>query len=323
MGSWHAHALTRAGGQLIGVADSNFASAWRLAKVFRARVFGSLDEMLEQEALAVVHICTPTTTHVELAARALGAGTHVIVEKPLAPDVGSTAQLLTQAQANGLLIIPAHQFLFQPGIQAALARLGELDPPVHLEMTSVTAGANGADEVARERLVGEILPHALALFQRFLPNGLRDVEWTVCNPALGELRVLGRTQHTSLLIKLSTHGRPPRNSFEVLGVRGSIYADLFHGFAIFEKGRISRSEKVTRPFRLSARMFAASTLNLATRALHNEPAYPGLRELIRRFYTAVGRGTPAPISPDEILSIALARDWLMSASKSQGVVGEK
>ncbi|MEY8354173.1 Gfo/Idh/MocA family oxidoreductase [Lachnospiraceae bacterium 54-53] len=48
----------------------------------RAAVYGSMEEMLEQEGLDVIHICTPHSCHVPMAAKALEKGLHVFMEKP-------------------------------------------------------------------------------------------------------------------------------------------------------------------------------------------------------------------------------------------------
>lgn len=313
MGQWHAHALTRAGGRLVAVADCQTDAALRLAEAYRARAFASLNELLTQVPVDVVHICTPSATHVELAAFSLDSGVHLLVEKPLAPDADSTARLLEQARLRNRQIVPVHQFIFQSGVKSALARLSDLSPLVHLEATAVTAGAAKDDE-AHDQLAADIVPHVLALFQYLLPGCLDSVEWLARRPAPGELRALGQTQHVSLMINISTSGRPTRNILAIMGQRGSVHIDLFHGFAVFEKGTVSRTQKILRPFHHSMCTFTLAALNLAARAWRNEPAYPGLRELIRASYAAIRDGTPAPISPDEVLSVARARDRLTSAS---------
>src|SRR5436305_10456824 len=51
-----------------------------------ARVTTRLDRVLDDHQVDGVIIATPVYTHYELAARALAAGKHVFVEKPLAPS---------------------------------------------------------------------------------------------------------------------------------------------------------------------------------------------------------------------------------------------
>ena len=312
MGRWHAHALTRVGGQLIAVVDVDDRAARRLGRSYGADAYPSLDGLLSRTEVDVLHICTPLATHAELARRGLEAGAHVLVEKPLTPDAASTKQLLDCARAHGRLIMPVHQFLFQCGIRRAFAHLPTITPLVHFDYMAASAGAANGSDWSRDELLADIVPHSLALLQRFLPGGLDAVEWQVAHPAPGELRALGHQQGISLSITLSTRGRPTHNSFTIIGGRGSIYADLFHGFAVFESGQVSRARKILQPFMSSARVLTTAAVNLATRAWRNETAYPGLRELIRAFYDAIRRGTDAPITKQEILAVACARDRLVA-----------
>ncbi|MDE3091334.1 MAG: Gfo/Idh/MocA family oxidoreductase [Chloroflexota bacterium] len=315
MGRWHAHEVPRAGGRLIAVADIDSPSAERLAHASHALAFVSVDDLFAQIKIDVLHVCTPPETHAELAERALSAGVHVVVEKPLAPDFETTERLLKLAQSTGRLLIPVHQFAFQRGVSSALARLKQIAPLIHLDVTIATAGGEGKDDDARGSLISEILPHPLTLLYRFLPRGLEGVVWNVCRPMPGELRVMGRAERIGLTINLSTRARPTRNLLTVMGERGFVQVDLFHGFAVFENGTVSRAQKILHPIAWSARSFIAANQNLILRAWRNEPAYPGLRELIGAVYRSISVDSPAPIASAEILAVARARDELIVLSR--------
>lgn len=315
MGRWHAHELTRVGGRLIAVADVNEQNAQRLAQVYRAQAFQSLDELLAQSQVDVLHICTPLPTHADLARRGLKSGVHILVEKPLASNADATMKLLDDARAHERLIAPVHQFIFQRGVQNALRGLTNIAPLVHIDFTIATAGATDANDAMRDELIADVLPHPLGLLNRFLAEGIDGIEWQVTHPAPGELRAQGIQHAISISITLSTHGRPTRNAFTMIGERGSIQGDLFHGFAILEPGSVSRTQKIFQPLASSAQIFTAATLNLAERAARNETAYPGLRELIRSFYDAIRRQANAPITTQEIIAVACARDRLIAQAQ--------
>ena len=89
--------------------------------------------------------------------------------------------------------------------------------------------------------------------------------------------------------------------------------DLFHGFATIDTAAVSRKAKIARPFRRSAIQFAAAGRNLARRFVTREFAYPGLRTLISEFYAAVRGAGPPPITAEEILAVAAARDSVVQA----------
>jgi predicted dehydrogenase len=319
MGRWHALELRRAGGALSAVVDSNPAAAAALARRHSTLAHEDLDQLLERDPPEVVHVCTPTRSHVDIARRALDAGAHVLVEKPLAPDSASTETLLDLARRVDRLLCPVHQYLFQPGVmraQAAISRLGSL---VQLEALACSAGGGTAQGPELDAVALEIAPHALAVMERLLPIGLTGVTWATERPKAGELRGHGRAGDVGVSLTISLHGRPPRNELRAICEAGTLELDFFHGYAWLERGPSSRTYKALRPFVTSARHAGAAAANLSRRAVRGEPAYPGLRGLIESFYSAAREGSAAPISPEETLAVAAARDQLASSSAHHAV----
>ena len=80
---------------------------------------------------------------------------------------------------------------------------------------------------------------------------------------------------------------------------GTALADLFHGYATFDRAEVGRGSKVLRPFRASGKTLFSAGANLVGRAWRREPAYPGLGELLGRTYRALARQGPVPIEPAE------------------------
>ena len=93
--------------------DQNAAAA--IAK-FGLRRFDSLDDLFE--ACDAVDIVTPTITHFELAAKALRAGRHVFIEKPVTHTVQEGLALLELARETGLKVQVGHVERFNPAFQA-------------------------------------------------------------------------------------------------------------------------------------------------------------------------------------------------------------
>lgn len=309
MGRFHVAAIDAAGGRLAAVVDPDLRRAVALAG--GAEVAESLSELAaHQEPVDVVHVCTPAATHVELVEQALTLGAHVIVEKPVAPDAAGTGALLAAAEHRDLMLVPVHQFLFQRGVQRLLAALPSYGMLVRCAFEATTAGADGT-AIPPDELVADILPHPLALFSRLAPGDVDELDWSVSRPAPGELRALAHSSGTSFEITISTRGRPTRAGLEVVGTQASARADLFHGFAVVERGAPSRVRKAARPFTVAGATLAHAGGNLALRAWRRETAYPGLRELVLRTYQAIATGAPAPIDRRETLAVASARDRIL------------
>ena len=317
MGRWHADAVARAGGAVVAVADVDAASAQRLAARHGGAVpYETLEAMLAQARLDVLHVCTPLGTHEAVALQGIGAGVHLLVEKPLAPSAAQARHLYEQAQARGVLLCPVLQFNFQDGVRRARAwwpRLGHL---VHMEATVRSAGAAGKSDAQRDAILADVLPHPLSLIETFLPGGLSGgAGWHAAHPAPGELHAVGRAAGCALSIRISMNGRPTACAFQIVGTEGMIELNLFHGYAVFHPGAVSRARKVAAPFGQALRGLAAASLNLSRRAVRREPAYPGLRPLVRAFYGAVRTGGPAPLAPELVLAAAAERDRLVERAE--------
>jgi predicted dehydrogenase len=324
MGRWHAHALSRAGALLVGVCDTDLRAAQRLSGG-EHRVTADLEELLDATAPEVVHICTPLPTHAPLIGRVLERGCHVIVEKPLAETEKDTERLLALAAERGRRLFPAHPLLYQRWI-GDVSRLGALRS---LDYVLCSAGADAsapAGPAGKDETVMNVLPHPLSLYELFCPEGLDAAGWQVTRSGPGELRAHGVSNGITLSLSISMSARPTRHELVVTGERGTLHADLFHGFATREAPLAGRAYKILRPFSLSARRFAGASLNLARRALTRESAYPGLRELIRSCYREIRivggveveeRGRPR-LSPRHAANVARARDAIRRLAAGTG-----
>ena len=84
-----------------------------------AKSFVGLPEALNGcgDEIDVVAICTPNGTHVDLAACAVAAGKHVVVEKPMGLTVASVESLASQASARGVHVFGVMQNRYAPAAQ--------------------------------------------------------------------------------------------------------------------------------------------------------------------------------------------------------------
>lgn len=313
MGRWHAQAIKRAHGQLVAVADPDLTAAERIAVGQRGvRVFSDVEQMLAQTSLDVLHICAPLPAHYRLTELAIAAGLHALIEKPLTPRAAETARLFDLAAARNVVICPVHQFLFQDGAKQAFRSVSGIGRLAHIQGEFHSAGGTGQAGEQLEAIAADILPHPLALMQRFLLSDLAAAAWQVARPAPGELYALGEAAGVALSINISLNSRPTVCALRLYGERGTIHLDLFHGYAVIEPGQVSRARKLAHPFDLALRSLAAATINLGKRIIRRQPAYPGLQRLVREFYQAAQNGTAPPISRAEAIVVARVRDHLLA-----------
>src|SRR3954466_13949762 len=69
------------------------------------------EDLLNDDELDAVFIATPVFTHFDLARRALEAGKHTFVEKPLAPSTDEADRLMELAEDRHLALMCGHTFL--------------------------------------------------------------------------------------------------------------------------------------------------------------------------------------------------------------------
>ncbi|TPW74246.1 Gfo/Idh/MocA family protein [Schumannella soli] len=86
-----------------------------LALAPAARFSNDLDDALRDPAVEVVSICTPTPSHAEIASRALRAGKHVLLEKPVTLDPAEGEQLARLAEVAQRVLMVAQVVRFFPG----------------------------------------------------------------------------------------------------------------------------------------------------------------------------------------------------------------
>lgn len=92
------------------------------------------DEILADSTITAVVLATPPATHFSLARKALAAGKHVWIEKPLALSIDEGRELVGLSEAKGAVLFVDHTFLYDPAIRKirGLIASGELGRVHHI-----------------------------------------------------------------------------------------------------------------------------------------------------------------------------------------------
>jgi len=92
--------------------------------------------LLSDPDLSAVHICTPTSTHFEIASAFIKAGKNVLVEKPITLNSREAYQLVEQANAERIVLSTGHLHRFNNGLRALKSALEPrvLGEPYYLEL---------------------------------------------------------------------------------------------------------------------------------------------------------------------------------------------
>jgi predicted dehydrogenase len=128
-GGYHARQYTKLDGVVLSaVLDPHPDRAAQVAVPLGGRAFHDLEAFLE--AVDVVTVASPATTHAEYALAALAAGKPVYVEKPIAVSVADAEKVRKLAAAKGLIVACGHQ---ERLVFHAMGLLDVPEQPVRLE----------------------------------------------------------------------------------------------------------------------------------------------------------------------------------------------
>lgn len=90
-----------------------------------ARWSTTVDEVLADSTIDVVHVCTPNATHVPIARAALEAGKHVVLEKPIAVDGDGARELVEVASNSGRHAMVALTYRGYPMVRRARSAVAD------------------------------------------------------------------------------------------------------------------------------------------------------------------------------------------------------
>jgi predicted dehydrogenase len=302
MGTYHANLYSvLPDTQLVGVVDPDPRRRREAEERYRCAVYPDVGALLAQVRVDAASVAAPTSTHHMLVRQLLTAGVHVLVEKPVATDVGQALDLARLSDETGLVLQVGHITRFFRAV---------------------------------ERLRAEVRSPYLIEARRLTPNGrIRDVG-VVLDLMIHDIDiVLGLVREPVVEVAVAGHtfGDGPHEDVCAAQVRfeggcvarflaSRVAPDAERSLVVAEAHRTFRLDFAKEPhtemaiFRpasphTDANGEAAGTHVLVDRQVIYEDN-PLRKELVH-FVSRV-RGTTAPIGTlaDDIRSLSLAKDLL-------------
>jgi predicted dehydrogenase len=129
------------------VASRSLERAAKLAESVGASATTDLDEVLADPEVDAVDVCLPTPVHREVTERALAAGKHVFLEKPIALTVEDADAIVQAAEKSGRLFMVGLVLRFWPEYVELKRRVdsGELGRPRAVSTQRLSPPADWAD----------------------------------------------------------------------------------------------------------------------------------------------------------------------------------
>jgi predicted dehydrogenase len=137
-----------------------------------ARATRDFDALLVDPEIEAIVIATPPQTHAALASRALRAGKHVLVEKPLATRLRDALDLADLAAEADRVLMPGHTFIYSPAVNAVrdLIRGGVVGDVHFVTSSRMNLGKYNGDGV-----VCDLAPHDLSILLYWLEQPVVEV----------------------------------------------------------------------------------------------------------------------------------------------------
>lgn len=131
----------------------------------RLKLTTDFEDIINDKEVEAVVIATPSETHAELAIKALSAGKHVFVEKPLALNIEDAKTMLDLANKNKRVLMVGHLLLYHLAIRKLKSYIDEgiLGDLRYMYSTRVNLGQVRAEENALWSLTAHDISVAIYL----------------------------------------------------------------------------------------------------------------------------------------------------------------
>jgi predicted dehydrogenase len=161
--------------EVAAIVDANDAVRQRAAREQRGiAIVADFEDLLRDSSIEAVAIATPVATHFPLASRALAAGKHVLVEKPMCASIAEGEELIAIAKRANRVLMVDHTFLFTGAVQMIkqLAQQGELGHVCYFDSMRVNLGLFQQDV----NCLWDLAPHDLSIIDYLLEDDVVGIE---------------------------------------------------------------------------------------------------------------------------------------------------
>lgn len=119
------------------------------------------EELINNNEIDAIVIATPVFTHFELAKKALLAGKHVLIEKPMTSSAAESEELIALALKKGLLLMVDHTFLYTGAVQKIKELIDNqsIGVPKYFDSSRINLGLFQADV----NVLWDLAPHDISI----------------------------------------------------------------------------------------------------------------------------------------------------------------
>ncbi len=278
----------------------------------------SFDDLLEDDEVDAIVLATPVFTHHALGMRALAAGKHTFIEKPLAPSSAQADELVELAEAKELVLMCGLTFLFSPPVRAVkeLVETGALGDIFFVSSSRVNLGLHQRDV----SVLWDLGPHDFSILLYWLgefPLVINAVGRDSIVPGIPDVAFVDLTFPSEVVANVELSWLAPsklRRTVVVGSEKMVIYDDgTPEPLRIFDHGVVYRDPETFGEYQLSYRTGDIVSPKLPT-------AEPLLLEMTD-FVSAIATGRPSD-APLEIARDVVRLVEAAEASIARGAAAQ-
>ena len=196
-----------------------------------------------------IHICSPNSSHYEIARAAINSGKHVLIEKPMTINYRESKELVLLAKDKGVVLRVGHIFRFSNNINKlrSLISLGILG---QIQYSLFTWGHLFPSYSTNEAgVLWDILPHPLDILLYITNESPKVVEEvTVPNEnksskKFSMIKAMFNSDHISYIFVSGIHA-PKTRKIEIIGKNGALYTEALSNKIVFESLSNNNEKKV-------------------------------------------------------------------------------
>lgn len=275
------------------------------------------EKVLQNSAVDAVAIATPVHTHFELAKRAIKAGKHVLVEKPLTMRADHAEELVALAEKKGVVLMVDHVFVYSPPVLKIkeLVTQGKLGKLFFIDSVRINLGLFQHDI----NVVWDLAPHDLSIVDFMLersPLSVSAFGSTHADSEIEDVAYFNLDYGDGLIANFHVNWLSPVKVRQMIiggSERSLIYNDIDvnEKIKVFDRGiNVGEDVEQRRKVLISYRSGDVWSPNLA----HSEP----LSSMTHHFVKCINTGD-TPISDGKVgLRIVKILDAAQRSIKAQG-----
>jgi predicted dehydrogenase len=132
----------------------------------------NVDEVFQHREIDAIAVATPVHTHYGLAKKALAAGKHVLITKPLTDNGAHADELINLADKKRLILQVDHTFIYHPAVERLkdIVMRGELGDLYYFDSVRINLGLFQTDV----SVIWDLAPHDISIMEHLIG---RPVQW--------------------------------------------------------------------------------------------------------------------------------------------------